>query len=357
MAKNYYDTLGVTKNASKDEIKKAFHKLAHKYHPDKKDGDEAKFKEINEAYQVLSDDAKRQQYDNFGSAGGGFSGQGGTGGFDFSGFSSDDLGGIQFDFGDIFSNIFNGGRGGASTRAKRGRDISVDIEIPFAEAIFGTERQMLINKVSQCEECKGSGAKPGTAMKKCATCAGKGKIQETRQSFLGIINTMQECPTCHGRGEVPEKACGVCNGAGVLKKAEEINVVIPPGIESGEMIRLSGRGEAVTAGVAGDLYVRVHVEKHPVFKRDGANLTMDLPVKLSDALLGGEYAVPTLEGETKVTIPAGVSYGEVLRVRGQGVGPRGGRRGDLLVKVLIKNPTKLSKKAKGLIDELRQEGL
>jgi molecular chaperone DnaJ len=217
MAKDYYQTLGVERGASKDDIKKAFHRLAHKYHPDKKGGDEAKFKEINEAYQTLSDDSKRRQYDSFGSGGGA-----GPGGFDFSGFNSDDLGGIQFDFGDIFSNIFGGGGRSGSNRPKRGRDISVDIEIPFADAVFGTERTVLINKVGQCEECKGSGAKVGTTLTKCTTCAGKGKIQETRQSFIGVINTWQECPTCHGRGEIPEKPCAVCRGAGVLKRGEEI---------------------------------------------------------------------------------------------------------------------------------------
>jgi molecular chaperone DnaJ len=182
-----------------------------------------------------------------------------VGGFDFSGFNSDDLGGIQFDFGDIFSNIFGGGGRSGSNRPKRGRDISVDIEIPFADAVFGTERTVLINKVGQCEECKGSGAKVGTTLTKCTTCAGKGKIQETRQSFIGVINTWQECPTCHGRGEIPEKPCAVCRGAGVLKRGEEIKLTIPASIESGEMIRLSGRGEAVSVGVPGDLYVRVHV--------------------------------------------------------------------------------------------------
>lgn len=354
MAKDYYQILGVERGASKDDIKKAFHRLAHKYHPDKKGGDEAKFKEINEAYQILSDDAKRRQYDSFGSAGGG---QGGPGGFDFSGFNADDLGGIQFDFGDIFSNIFSGGGRSGGSRTKRGRDISVDIEIPFADAVFGTERTILINKVGQCDKCKGNGAEPGSTLTKCTTCVGKGKIQETRQSFFGVINTWQECPTCHGRGEIPEKPCTVCRGEGVLKRAEEIKVAIPAGIESGEMIRLSGRGEAVSVGVSGDLYIRVHVEKHPVFRREGADLIMDLPIKLSDSLLGSEQVVKTLDGETKVQIPAGVTYGEMLRVRGQGVGTRGGRRGDLVIKVVIKTPTKLSKKAKAIVEELREEGL
>jgi molecular chaperone DnaJ len=351
MPKNYYDILGVNKSASKDEIKKAFHKLAHKYHPDKKGGDEAKFKEINEAYQTLADEKKRQQYDAFGSAG---PGAGGFGGFDFSGFTGGGQG-AEFDFGDIFSEFFGGGQGGG--RVKRGRDISVAIEISFAESVFGTQRQILINKVGVCETCHGTGAKAGTKTKSCASCNGKGRLRETRQSFLGTFSTTRECPTCNGRGEVPETPCQTCGGAGVRDRAEEIKVVVPSGIDSGEMIRMSNQGEAMPGGVSGDLYIKIHIEKHKVFRRDGTNLIMDLPVRLTDALVGAEYEIETLDGKAKLNIPAGVSSGETLRLRDKGVVIKPGKRGDLVINVIVKTPAKLSKRAKELIDQLKQEGI
>ncbi|MDO8183892.1 MAG: DnaJ domain-containing protein, partial [bacterium] len=293
--KDYYQILGVDKKASKEEVKKAFRKLAHQYHPDKKGGDEAKFKEVNEAYQVLSNDQKRSQYDQVGTGGfGGFSNQNGAGGFDFNGFDFGNFTGgqdIQFDFGDIFSNIFSGGGG----NRRRGRDISVDIELPFAESIFGTERTMLISKVGTCDTCKGSGGEPGSATKTCPKCNGQGKIRETRRSFIGTFTNLSECGECHGRGTIPEKKCHTCAGAGIFKKSEEVKVVVPAGIENGEMIRLSGRGEAISGGPAGDLYVKIHVEKSKIFTRDGQNLKMDLNIKLTDALLGGSYQLKTLD--------------------------------------------------------------
>ncbi len=360
--KNYYDVLGLGNNASSDEIKKAFHKLAHKYHPDKKGGDEAKFKEINEAYQILSDERKRRAYDTHGAgwnssdppAGGG---GGQSAGWDFSGFA-DATGqgqGFQFDLGDLFSEFFNGG-GARSGGARRGRDISVDIQIPFADAIFGSERTVLISKVSVCDRCKGGGAEPGVAMKKCETCNGQGKIHETKRSFMGAFTAMRECGSCLGRGQVPESRCATCGGHGVLKRNEEVRIGIPAGVQNGEMIRMSGRGEAVARGTAGDLYVKVHVEKHKVFQRDGENLVMDLSVKLSDALLGAEYKVETLDGNLNVKIPEGVAHGEILRVRGRGVPISANRRGDLYLKVSIKTPAKLSRQAKKLIEDLRVEG-
>lgn len=347
--KDYYQILGVEKGASKEEIKKAFRKLAHKYHPDKAGGDEAKFKEANEAYQVLSDDQKRAQYDQFGNSDG-FAGQGGFGGFDFSGFSAQGGPASGWDFGDIFGDIF----GGRQTR--RGRDISVDIMISFSESVFGTEKAFLISKVGNCDTCGGSGAEKGSKFKKCPTCNGQGKIRENRRSFIGTITSLRDCSTCFGKGEVPEKACSTCRGAGVIKKSEEIKVAVPPGIEPGEMIRLSGRGEAIPGGPAGDLYIKVHVEPDKTFRREGNDLTTDLPIKLSEALLGVEKEIKTLDGDLTLKVPAGVAPGERLRVRGKGV-PTGRGRGDLLVKIKFDLPKKLSKQAQKLIKDLQNEGL
>ncbi|MCC6290928.1 molecular chaperone DnaJ [Candidatus Nomurabacteria bacterium] len=358
MAKDYYNILGVQRGASKEEIKKAFHKLAHKYHPDKKGGDEEKFKEASEAYQTLSDEQKRRQYDAYGTTGaqGGFGGGTEGFGFDFSNFTGANGADFQFDLGDIFGDFF-GGQGNRGVQKKRGRDISVDIQISFPESVFGTERNVLLTKVGVCEICSGSGAAPGSSQKSCAKCGGKGKLHETRRSLIGTFTTARECEQCGGLGQVPEKPCSTCSGRGTLKKTEEIKIVIPSGIENGEMIRLAAKGEAIARGVAGDLYVRVHVEKHPTFKRDGQNLMMDLSVKLSDALLGHEYSITALDGEIKVRVPAGVAFGEIIRVPGKGVPNTGGRRGDLLVRVVIKTPVKLSKKARTLIEELREEGV
>jgi molecular chaperone DnaJ len=353
--KDYYTILGVEKNASQDDIKKAFRKLAHQYHPDKNKGDDTKFKEVNEAYQVLSDNQKRAQYDQFGSnfQNGFGGGQGGFGGFDFSGFQNAqgfDMG----DLGDIFSDFFGGGMRGA--QENRGRDISTEIAIPFADSIFGTVRKILITKVSSCDTCHGSGGKPGAKQVTCASCNGKGQIRETRRSILGTFTTSRVCDTCAGTGTVPKDTCDTCRGAGVLRREEEIEIKIPAGIESGEMIRMTGMGEAVRRGTAGDLYVKVMVAPHKVFKRDRDNLLMDMDIKLSEALLGGERAIETLDGKLTVKIPEGVTHGTLLRVKEKGVPHARGRRGDLLIRVLITIPTKLSKKAKEAIEELQKEG-
>ncbi len=372
MAKNYYDILGVSKSANKEDIKKAFRKLAHQYHPDKGSGNADKFKEVSEAYSVLGDDKKRAEYDTYGQtfAGGGPGGAAGQGfgGFDFSGFGSGFGGGqggfdfsqngFEFDLGDIFGDFFGGGgSGGGRGRAKRGRDISIDIELPFAEAIFGTERKILLNKTAICNECNGSGAKPGTEMRTCSICNGKGKVHETKRSFMGTFSTVRQCSECNGKGKVPKEKCPTCRGQGVLRKEQEISVSIPAGIDDGEMIRLSGAGEAVSSGTPGDLYIKVHVKRHPIFKKEGVNLTTDLSLKLSSALLGEEYTLQTLDGEIKVKIPEGVSHGEVLRVKGKGVPYEKGRRGDLLIRLSIKLPNKLSKDAKKLVEELKKEGI
>lgn len=357
--KDYYQILGVQKSATEDEIKKAFRSLAHKYHPDKKGGDEAKFKEVSEAYAVLSDAKKRSQYDQFGAytAGGG---QGGFGGFDFSDFARNFQGfdgfangqGVEFDLGDIFGDMFAGG----SRRARRGRDISMDIELSFREAIFGTERRVLISKMAACETCEGSGGKKGSATITCSSCNGKGQIREARNTFFGSVSTTRTCPNCKGRGQVPKEVCETCRGESILKKQEEVHIIVPAGVENGEMIRMPGRGEAMPGAPAGDLYVKVHVKHDKLFTRDGFNLVTALSVKLSDALLGAEYKIQTLDGETTLTIPQGVTQGEYLKIRSRGV-PHGRGRGDMLVRIDIDFPKKLTRAAKDAVEQLRAEGL
>ncbi|MDR3571347.1 MAG: molecular chaperone DnaJ [Candidatus Pacebacteria bacterium] len=356
--KNYYDILGVPKSATEEEIKKAFRKLAQKYHPDKKGGDEAKFKEASEAYAVLSDKKKRAEYDTYGKTFAGGGGQG-FGGFDFSqgapfgaGFGGNGQA-FEFDLGDIFSEFF--GQGGQ--RANRGRDISIDIELSFKEAVFGTERRVLISKMGVCQVCAGTGAKSGSKMTTCTSCNGKGSIRETRNSLFGTFTQERLCPRCKGKGEVPETPCEHCHGEGIAKREEEIHIVVPAGVDDGEMIRMPGRGEATSAGSAGDLYVKLHVRKDTRFTRDGNTLTTSLSVKLSDALLGGTYTIPTLDGEEKINVPAGVEHGELIRVRGKGIPYGRGSRGDLMVRIDIQFPKKLSRKAKEAIEELRKEGL
>ncbi len=360
MAKDFYETLGVDRKASKDEIKKAFHKLAHQYHPDKKGGNEAKFKEVNEAYQTLSDDTKRGEYDTYGQtwsgAGPAGSQQGYSGGF--GGFGGQGFDGV--DLGDIFGDIFGGGYASATgNRVERGRDISIDIEISFEESIFGTQRKVLLGKASLCDTCSGTGAKPGTKLKKCATCNGKGSVTEMRKSFLGNFSTTHTCNVCNGKGEVPEEKCKTCGGVGVMKKQEEITINVPPGINHGEMLRMSGNGEAVAHGIAGDLYIKMHVKPHALYHREGNNLVMTLDVKLSDALLGATYKVIALDGKSvDVKIPEGVKFGDTLRLKERGVpNPGRGRSGDMLIHVNIKTPTRLSGKVKKMIEELRSEGI
>lgn len=357
MQKDYYKTLGVPKNASQDEIKKAFRALAHKHHPDK-GGDEKKFKEASEAYQILSDEKKRSEYDTYGGAGPGQGfGGGQQGGFDSSGFQGG-FGGQGFDgvdLNDIFGDFFGGGRSRAEVR--RGRDIAVDLEISFSEAVFGVEHKVRITKTGACDTCHGSGAKAGAKMKECSHCKGKGRTSETVRTILGTFAQERECATCHGAGKIPEEKCATCKGASVIRKNEEITIRVPAGIQNGEQVRLAGAGEAIQNGKAGDLYVRIHVALHKFFKREGSNLVMNLNVKLTDALLGAEYPVQTLDGEIKLKIPKGISSGEVLRIREKGVPFSGKHRGDLLIHLEVKTPTKLSRTAEKLIEDLRKEGI
>ena len=353
MTKNYYETLGVDRKATQDDIKKAFRKLAQKYHPDK-GGDESKFKEITEAYSVLGDEKRRREYDNYGQTFNGGAGGNPFQGFDFSQFGQD---GIDFDFSDLFGGGFADIFGGGNPRARRGRDISIDIEVSFKEAVEGANRSVLITKISKCDICKGNGAKPGTEMKTCGTCNGAGRVHETRNSLLGQFSSVRTCPTCEGSGKVPTEACDTCRGRGVLKRQEEIKVTVPAGIDGGEMIRMPGMGEAIKNGTPGDLYVKVHVKPDPVFKKDGLNLVMNAPLKLTDALLGTTLTVTVVNGKKiEVKVPPMTGTEETLRVRGKGINTDRGS-GDLLIRVSATLPKKLSSKAKKAIEELRAEGL
>lgn len=351
--KDYYEILGLQKGASRDEVKKAFRKKAAELHPDKKTGNEEKYKEVTEAYAVLGDEKKKAEYDTYGQS---FSGAGGGGnpfggGFDFSGFQQ---GGVEFDINDIFSQFGFGGGGGQ--QKQRGRDISIDINLKFEEAVFGVTRKVLLTKNNTCSTCDGSGAKPGTALDTCSTCNGQGKIREQRQSIMGSFTTVRECSTCHGSGKVPKERCGTCAGAGVARTEEEISIKIPAGIQNGEVIRMTGRGEAIPHGQAGDLYIKIHAESHKTIKREGTTLSTILPIKLTDALLGATYSVMTLDGSVDIKIPAGVTHGELIRIKEKGV-PSDRGRGDFMVRISVETPKKLSRKAKQLIEELQKEGI
>ena len=351
--KDYYKILEVEKSATHDEIKKAFRKLAAKYHPDKKGGDEAKFKEISEAYAVLGDQKKRAEYDTYGRS---YSNaQGGAPHGGFGGFGG--AGGVEFDINDIFEGFGDMfGRGRQGSAQARGRDISIDIELSLKEAVFGATRKVLLTKDSTCSTCDGTGADKAAGTVTCTICNGNGKIRETRQSILGTFTTVRECTECDGRGNIPKVKCTTCHGRGVVKNQEEMTVTIPAGIEHGEMIRMTGRGEAVRGGTSGDLYVKIHVEKHSTITREGMHLKSVLPIKITDALLGATYTVETLDGETKVKVPAGIRNGDTLRIREKGV-KIGSRRGDFLVRVTIDTPQKLSRRVKKLVEELREEGI
>ena len=363
MAKDYYEILGVDKKANKDDIKKAFRNLAHKYHPDKKTGDDSKFKEINEAYSILSDDQKRAQYDTYGQTfngagpqSSGFSGRGGFNDFDFSQFTQANGNSFDFDLGDIFGNVFGGG--GRRPQNKRGRDISIDIELSFEESIFGVERKVLLNKISKCEVCSGTGAEKRSEMINCITCNGRGQIREVKKTFFGQFEQTSTCEACHGSGKTPKIKCHICHGLGTLKKETEIKIKIPSGIDNGEMMRLSGAGEAISGGQSGDLYIKIYIKKHQIFHKEGQNLVMNLNVKLSDAILGSKQMIQTLDGTIEIKIPEGITFGEILRIKGKGVrNERSGNRGDILIKVNILIPRKLSKEARKILEQLKKEGI
>lgn len=351
MAKDFYNLLGVEKSASQEELKKAFRKLAHQYHPDKTGGDDSKFKEINEAYQVLGDPEKRAKYDQFGSAAfenGGMGGNpfGGAGGFDFSGFQ-----GAGFeDLGDMFGDMFGFG-GGGRRRTRRGGDIQVDMDLSFRDAVFGVEREVSLNKPSSCERCGGVGAEPGSSMKTCKTCDGKGVRVHATRTILGTIQQKVTCSDCEGRGEIPEKNCTQCHGDGVVRSKKTFQVSIPAGVDNGAILRIRGAGEAVKGGESGDLFIRLHVKSDPRFTREGSVIHTEERIGFTQAALGATLQVETLDGTTSLDIPAGTQSGATFRLRDKGV-PQGHKRGDHIVTVTVVTPTRLSREQKKLLEEL-----
>ena len=360
MEEDYYKLLGVEKNATNAELKKAFRKKAQEFHPDKPDGDEAKFKAVNEAYSVLSDKTKRAQYDQFGKAGaqagfGGAGGAGGFGGFDFSGFNQGGAGGFEFDLGDIFSQFGGGGFGGGGRRS-RGQDISVSLTIDFKESVFGVEKEIELEKNSDCDNCAGTGAE-NKKTKTCPECSGSGRVMRVQNTIMGQVQTQATCPTCQGAGTVPEKNCHVCGGDGVRRKKEKITVKIPAGIEDGQQLRLRGRGEAIAYGQPGDLYIQIRVRPDRNFEKQGNHLLTNLDISLSEAALGATKSVKTINGSVKIKVPAGTETGAKLRVKGEGVQITDNRRGDLYVDIKVTVPKKLTREQKKLMEQLQKEGL
>ena len=353
MKKDYYEILGVNKNASKEELKKAFHKMAHKYHPDK-GGDEVKFKEVNEAYQILSDDRKKADYDRFGHNAGNMGGgpQGGFGGFDGSS-ASFDFG----DVGDIFSEFFSGGFGGGqSSRVQKGEDLSLNISITFKESIKSVEKKININKVSFCHSCKGSTAEKGSSFSTCKSCHGQGKVTEIKKSFFGSFQSVRECENCFGKGEVPEKKCNECKGKGVLKTKEEFTIKIPAGLDSGQVLKVTGKGNAILSGIPGDLYVRIDIEKDKNWTRYGYDIVSPLHIKVTESILGGSREVDILGQKENIKIPEGVLSGQKINVRGAGV-LTNNKKGDAIFEVFIDTPKSISRKARELLEELKNEGV
>jgi len=351
MSKDYYGTLGVGKSASAEEIKAAFRKKAHEYHPDK-GGDAEKFKEINEAYQILGNAEKRKQYDQFGSAfSSGQAGWGGQSGFGTGGFRMDfeDLGDIFGGFGDIF-----GGGQTAARRQKRGNDLEMDLRIDFLEAVFGAEKELSFAKQAVCDRCQGSGAEPGAKVEDCPNCQGRGTVSRLQRTIFGSVQTQAVCSQCQGEGKLYSQSCSQCSGSGLHRANIKFKVKVPAGIDSGESIRLSGQGEAgQKGGPAGDLYLRVRVAPHPHFVRDGYDIRTEEAISISQAILGDKIEVETTGGKVNLKIPEGTQSGTVFRLKGKGINKLHGRgQGDQLVKVTVRIPSGLNRKQKALLEEL-----
>lgn len=351
--RDYYEVLGVAKTASEDEIKSAYRKLAKKYHPDLNPGNaeaEAKFKEVNEAYGVLSDADKRAKYDQYGTAdpqagfgGGGFSG--GFGGFGSGGFS----GGFE----DIFENIFGGFTGSrrSNNAPEQGRDLRVDMELTFEEAAFGTKKEINLTREESCDECGGSGAAKGTTAEVCQACHGSGQVRTTQNTVFGSFSSTQQCTACHGTGRIIRTPCKKCGGKGRIRRARRISINVPAGIDNGQAITLRGEGgQGKRGGAAGDLYVYFSVKPHKLFKRRGNDIYLEVAVSFANAALGAEITVPTLEDSIKYKIPEGTQPGTVFRIRGKGIKRLGGNdRGDMYITVGVEIPRRLSSKQKELL--------
>ncbi|KZX80526.1 molecular chaperone DnaJ [Oleiphilus sp. HI0009] len=345
--RDFYEVLGVDKSADAKEIKKAYRRLAMKYHPDRNPDDaeaEVQFKEATEAYEVLSDDQKKAAYDQYGHAGVDPNAGGGAGGFGGGNFS--DI------FGDVFGDIFGGGGGRGGQRSSRGADLRYNLELDLEDAVRGKSVKIRVPTQVTCNVCKGSGAKKGTQPETCGTCHGQGQVRMQQ----GFFSVQQTCPTCHGRGQIIKDPCRACHGTGVQEENKTLSVKVPAGVDTGDRIRLAGEGEAgAMGGPAGDLYVQVSVKEHPIFVRDGANLYCDVPISVVDAALGGELEVPTLDGRVKLKIPAETQSGKMFRLRGKGVKPvRGGAVGDLMCRVAVETPVNLTKKQKELLKEFQE---
>lgn len=342
--RDYYEVLGVERNSTDQEIKKAYRRVAMKYHPDRNPDDadaDAKFKEATEAYEVLLDKDKRQAYDQFGHAGVDPS----MGGGGFQGGSFSDI------FGDVFGDIFGGG-GGRRSGPQRGSDLRYTLEVSLEEAVRGATTEIRVPSLQHCGTCDGSGAKPGTSPTTCGGCGGSGQVRMQQ----GFFQVQQTCPQCRGRGKTISDPCTDCRGHGLVEKTKTLSVKVPPGVDTGDRIRLSGEGEAGPAGgPSGDLFVQISVRQHPIFERDGRHLYCEIPINFADAALGGELEVPTLDGRVKLKIPPETQTGKLFRLRGKGVKPvRGGAVGDLLCRAVIETPINLSKEQKRLLEELRE---
>ena len=352
MPRDFYDVLGVSRDASQEDIKRAYRRLSKELHPDKNDGgkdSEKKFKEVNEAYEVLSDEKKRKNYDQFGSTKGPFGGGQGPGGFDFSG-------GNFSGFGDIFESFFGGQQRGTHG-AQRGRDLEVAIEVDFRDVVNGAEHKMRIEKEITCDVCKGKGAAEGSKTVSCAECGGTGQVTKTAQSFFGVIQQRTVCERCKGSGKVPEKPCSKCHGEGRKHGHDEIRVKIPAGIHDGQILNLRGWGGAGPAGTqAGHLYVHVRVRPDKRFTRDGDDIRTQVSLPVTDALLGTQISVETVHGKVTLKIPEGTQPGQVFRLKGKGLPVLGtSRHGDHYVTVNIEIPKKLSKAEKKLVEEWREK--
>lgn len=342
--RDFYDTLGVNRDANDDEIKKAYRKMAMKHHPDRNPDSkeaEAKFKEAKEAYEILSDGQKRATYDQFGHAG--VDQNAGMGGFGGGRGNANGFG----DFGDIFSDIFGGGRGQAQRRPERGADLCYNLEITLEDAARGCEKEIRFPTHENCDHCDGTGARPGTQIKTCTTCGGHGQVRMSQ----GFFAVQQTCPTCQGTGKKIESPCLYCGGAGQKKSTKTLKVKIPAGIDTGDRMRVSGEGEvSERGGSAGDLYVVTHVKEHAVFQRDGRDLHCEMPISFATAALGGDLEIPTLEGLVKVKVAAETQTGRIYRVKGKGIrSTRSSECGDLMCHVVVETPVKLTEEQKDLL--------